>query len=282
MKSLLAGTLVFSTIFIFISCSKEKSYENGNPSTGSLTDDGTGDCYPKTVNGTYVADTALKQDFNTMLVTLDVTKAGRYNIFSDTVNGYWFKGSGVFNDTGMHSVTLQGYGKPGTAGIDNFLIVYDSSACNVAVTVDTAGGSGGGGGGGSNDWQFMAGSTTYQGTTLIDTLVTLLPPYLNFTYEGISAANDQLGFQLVDASGAINNGETYSTVISAGNSAVFAFMLGNGSDTYTTDATRNIIFTVTSHNTTTKTIVGTFSGQAKNNAGTTITITNGSFTAIYN
>ncbi|HRA12853.1 MAG TPA: hypothetical protein PKX31_14350, partial [Chitinophagaceae bacterium] len=64
-------------------------------------------------------------------------------------------------------------------------------------------------------------------------------------------------------------------------SAVFTFFLTGGGDQLTTDATRNLIFTVTGHDVPNKIITGSFAGQAKNNAGTTKNITNGTFTVNY-
>lgn len=138
MKTILYYLFLFSCILL-ITCQKEISFENGAPSKGSLLNDSTGNCYPKTVNGSYVAGDSLKADINTILVTVNVTTVGSYTIFSDTVNGYWFRGTGTFSHTGTNSITLKGYGTPVAQGVNNFLIVYDSSACNVAVTVAPAG-----------------------------------------------------------------------------------------------------------------------------------------------
>ena len=77
---------LFSSILL-ITCQKEVSHETGGiPSEGSLLDDGSGDCLPKTVNGSYVAGTALSATANTIQVAVNVTKTGSYTILSDTVN----------------------------------------------------------------------------------------------------------------------------------------------------------------------------------------------------
>ena len=138
MKRIFFYLLIVSCILL-IKCQKELSFDSGgNPSQGSLLDDGSGDCLPKTVNGNYIAQASLTSS-NTMQVTVNVTKVGSYNIFSDTVNNYYFKATGIFSTLGSHSVTLKGTGKPLQNGVDNFLIQYDSTACNVAVTVLPAG-----------------------------------------------------------------------------------------------------------------------------------------------
>ena len=131
--------LLLASSILLIKCQKELSFDTGGtPSQGSLQDDGSGDCLPKTLNGNYIAQASLTSS-NTMQVTVNVTTVGSYNIFSDTVNNYYFKATGIFSTLGSHSVTLKGTGKPLVEGVDNFLIQYDSTACNVAVTVLPAG-----------------------------------------------------------------------------------------------------------------------------------------------
>ncbi|HYM93295.1 MAG TPA: hypothetical protein VET23_04095, partial [Chitinophagaceae bacterium] len=136
MKKLLSWLIIFSSFFVINSCQKELSYENGNNlSLGSLQDDGTGNCLPKTVNGTYIQATSLAPATNTINVSVNVTKTGSYTIYSDTVNGYYFLAKGIFAATGVNQVTLKGSGTPLASGINNFLIVYDSTACSIPITV---------------------------------------------------------------------------------------------------------------------------------------------------
>ena len=126
--------LLFSVILI-TSCKKEYSYENGSiTSQGSLQDDGTGNCLPKTVNGIYISGTALGAS-NSISVSLNVTKAGTYSIYTDTVNGYYFRASGVFTTLGNNQVTFKAAGNPIASETDLFLITYDSTACSIPVTV---------------------------------------------------------------------------------------------------------------------------------------------------
>src|SRR5438876_5631644 len=128
---------------IINSCQKEVSFEAGkNASHGSLQSDGTGDCLPKTVNGAYVANTILIPATNTITVQVDVAKTGSYVVASDTVNGYYFRAAGTFPATGINTVTLKGNGTPLSAGTNNFVISYDSSICDIAVTVLPAGAGG--------------------------------------------------------------------------------------------------------------------------------------------
>lgn len=131
-KSLLWFLVLIAYI---MSCQKEKSYEvgNTNPSTGSLQSSLTGDCLGSAVAGSYKVDSALT-DSNYVDVNVDVITAGSYTIGSDTLNGFFFKGSGSFNDTGVVTVRLTGNGTPADVGTHIFTITYDSSQCTFSVT----------------------------------------------------------------------------------------------------------------------------------------------------
>lgn len=137
--------LSIASVFFFLviaSCQKEQSFEQGKVSKGSL--QGTfGDCLNKTVAGIYTATKALA-DSNYIDVDVDVTEAGRYTIYTDTVNGYYFRGTGNFTTIGSATVRMKGFGTPGTAGTDDFIVFFDSSFCNVSVTVISNSGSSGG------------------------------------------------------------------------------------------------------------------------------------------
>jgi hypothetical protein len=137
--------LSFAPVFVLlliVSCQKETSFEQGKLSHGSL-QDSLGDCLSKTVVGTYTAGKSLA-DSNFIDVTVNVTQPGRYTIYTDTVNGYYFKAAGTFSTAGTNTVRLKGAGTPGSAGNDDFFIFYDSSFCNVSVTVLANAGSSGG------------------------------------------------------------------------------------------------------------------------------------------
>lgn len=130
-------------LFLIISCQKEKSFELGQISKGSL-QDSLGDCLTKTVTGTYIAAKALN-DSNFIDVDVNVSQTGRYTIYTDTVNGYYFRGTGSFSKTGLNTVRLKGAGTPGVVGTDDFYIFFDSTFCDVSVTVQSGPGGGGGG-----------------------------------------------------------------------------------------------------------------------------------------
>lgn len=122
-------------------CQKELSYEtNGTPSAGLLQSDLSGDCLPKTVNGVYEATTALNGATSYIDVQVDVLVAGSYLIYTDTVNGIYFRTNGIFTITGLNTVRLKGFGTPVAAGISNFVVTYGITSCTVPVTILPAGG----------------------------------------------------------------------------------------------------------------------------------------------
>lgn len=130
----LAGLLIF-----VVACQKELSFELPNtPAEGSLQSDINGDCLPKTVNGAYAVGAALGAS-NTMTVSVNVTKAGTYEIGTDTVNGYFFRATGTFTATGINTITLLGNGTPFAPGTNNFVVSFDSTVCDIQVTVTQPG-----------------------------------------------------------------------------------------------------------------------------------------------
>lgn len=130
-------------LVVVMGCSKETSFETGGtPAEGSLQADGAGDCLPKTVNGVYEAAKALVGTDNTIVIQVDVQTTGSYDIRTDTVNGYSFRGTGIFSTTGINNVVLHGNGTPFAAGINNFIVSFDSTFCDIQVTVLPAGAGG--------------------------------------------------------------------------------------------------------------------------------------------
>ena len=228
------------------------------------------DCPNVTVNGTYQAGVPLG-GANSITLQINVATAGTYNI-SASINGMTFTGSGNLT-LASTSITLAGAGTPITATGSPFNLSVGTPACLIPIPVTAAP---------AIDWQFTAGSptTTFSGVTDFATLISVVPPIVTLAYTGSSGA-DVIIFTLNDISGTVSVGETYSTNATITNSAIFQYAINAGADNLTTDATRNLTFTVTGHNTTTKVITGTFTGNAKNDAGTTRAITSGTFTAAY-
>jgi len=125
---------------VAVGCQKETSFETGSaPSHGSLQSELTGDCLPKSVNGTYEVGKALVPATNTITVTVNVDTIGDYVIYTDTVNGYFFRATGIFTTLGPNVVTLRGSGTPFASGTNNFVVGYDSTFCDIQVIVASAG-----------------------------------------------------------------------------------------------------------------------------------------------
>lgn len=123
--------IISAGIFLF-SCQRELFFDT-LASAGSL-QDSSGDCLPKTIGGKYTAGINTG-DTNFIEVSVHVTRAGSYNVVTDSVNGYSFKATGNFTDTGIYVVRLAAKGTPTAAGINTFIIRYDNSQCLVKVNV---------------------------------------------------------------------------------------------------------------------------------------------------
>lgn len=133
-RILISGLLLAG---IFAACSKELSYEGPDiPSEGSMQSDITGDCLPKTVNGKYEVGIPLVADSNTIGVTVNVTVPGIYDISTDTINGFFFNAKGRFTTAGANAIKLRSTGTPFAAGVSNFRISFDSTFCDVQVTIN--------------------------------------------------------------------------------------------------------------------------------------------------
>src|SRR5437762_11331168 len=83
-------------------------------STGYLSKDESGNCFPVSLSGVYVADSLITAN-NFITVDVNVTSIGTYNIYTDSINGFVFKASGEFLNTGVNHVKLLCNGKPVTA-----------------------------------------------------------------------------------------------------------------------------------------------------------------------
>lgn len=140
MKTVKYLAIVMAGLFLFGACQKELSFEKGNAARGSLKDS-LGNCLPATPNGNYSADSTLT-DNNYVVIEVNFTTAGTYNIATDTSNGFSFQAIGSVKDTGLQTIRLVGTGRPVLAQLTNFAVVFDSSICMfaIAVAADTTGG----------------------------------------------------------------------------------------------------------------------------------------------
>lgn len=133
-KTTLISFLALFIILYGISCQDKYLVGYNLNSSGSLKSDAGGNCLPKTINGTFIAEKTLN-DSNFLELTVAVTKTGNYQIRSNTVNGFSFSGSGKFGSAGLNTIRLAATGKPLTAGISDFTISYDTSQCLISINV---------------------------------------------------------------------------------------------------------------------------------------------------
>ena len=128
------------TLFI-VACTKESSYESGlgiySTAAGTLKDS-LGNCQNITINGTYLVDTVMT-DSNYVVVTANITTPGNYKIYTDTVNGFWFRDSAYILGTGTQTFKLKGYGKPILPLTSNFTVYFNTSYCLFSVPLGTSG-----------------------------------------------------------------------------------------------------------------------------------------------
>ena len=129
------AVFVLGVLVFFFFC-KELSFEGADtPAEGAMQSALTGDCLPKTVTGTYKVAVPLVADSNTISVAVNVTTTGTYLVTTDTVNGFFFNATGRFTSPGTNTVKLRSNGTPFAAGVNNFRISFDSTFCDVQVTV---------------------------------------------------------------------------------------------------------------------------------------------------
>ena len=212
--------LISSLIFI-VACEKEKSFESGTaPSAGLLQSDASGDCFPKTVGGVFEEGKVLVADSNFIDVQVNVTKAGSYTIYTDTLNGFYFRATGTFSTTGTATVKLKGNGTPSNDGITNFTVTYTTSQCVVPVTVLPAGS-------GSVPAEFtLAGSPDV---------------CMNFALAGTYTVNTPMTpGNTVTINISVTTAGTYSISTPVSNGITFA-----GSGTLTSTGTQTIVLTAT-------------------------------------
>jgi hypothetical protein len=166
MKFLRLLILALTAGVVFSSCQKELSAETGT-AIGVLAKDAAGDCAPIGINGAYKQDTALNAT-NFVDIQLDVTQVGIYIISTDTVNGYYFRATGVTPLPGANTIRLVGFGKPLAVGTDVFTVKFGGTECefNVNVTLGT--------GGGGTTARFTFSSTGGACTVLLKRLIFML------------------------------------------------------------------------------------------------------------
>ncbi len=283
--------LCFSVTTLFLSCQKEYSLEIGQitSATGSLKDSTTGNCFASTVNGTYYNGVA-PGDTNYVEITVNVTSPGTYFIATNTQNGFSFSDSGFFDKTGYGTVRLKAISTPTLPVTTDFTVSFDTSVCSFSVNVKDSTGTGLGGGntGGGEDttqisdsaWRFSEGSNFYSGG--IDSgYKDNSSGAATFTYIYGTTSTGDTTFSLTILG--VGTDITTGTYKSSSGGAIFTFNdAANFNTLYQADAFTagtDLTVIITSYDTTTTIVEGTFSGTVRNSSGGFVTITNGKFKA---
>ena len=293
---------IFTLIVLFTGCSKEYSIETGASlaATGTLygtngicmNDSTVGTFYDGVIpNGTLTAanDTAY------VLVKVNVSTVGSYNITSDTQNGLYFSDSGYFTSTGIDTIKLKPVGTAILPISSSYTISFDSSTCYFMVAAQDStgtgrggntGGGGTGGGGGTitaGQWQFTTPTGTISGTGYAQGLTSL--GYNGLGLFGTTVTNDtSFAIDIALPSSTIPSSGTYTTT-GTNDFSIQPNGATSGSPYLEADITpagggKVVTIIITSYNSSTQEIIGTFSGTARSSTGASVAITNGAFDLI--
>lgn len=118
-----------------MACSKELSSEGpgfGGTALGTLLDSSS-NCKAVAIKGQYKELEALT-DSNYTEVSVNYITQGKYTIFTDTVNGMWFRDSGFAFAQGTKTIKLKGYGQPILPGTFTFQVNFGNSTCFFNIT----------------------------------------------------------------------------------------------------------------------------------------------------
>lgn len=88
------------------------------------------DCNGATIEGEYMIGKTLDST-NKLILVVDVQSTGYWSVSSNTINGYSFRGSGTFTQTGPgQTIELLGTGTPIASGINSFNLTSNSDSSN--------------------------------------------------------------------------------------------------------------------------------------------------------
>ena len=134
MKALKFFVLSVLGMIVFAACQKQLNFDLNEQSEGTLKVQSNMDCLGDSVSGNYKKDIPLTE-LNYIDVQTNITKVGRYLIYSDTINGCYFRGEGTFSTTGSNTARLTGFGMPVDTGLKTFKITYDANPGSCFVDI---------------------------------------------------------------------------------------------------------------------------------------------------
>jgi hypothetical protein len=241
-------------------------------------------CTSASFQGTYYKGTTLGSA-NIVTVSVNVISPGTYTITTGQSDGISFSGNGTFTTTGVQQVTLFGSGTPGNDTAANMAIEAGTSKCNLHVGVSAPPPI-------TSSWSFTEGGVTYSGifgnlNSFGDDLVSGKAMILygkssaDTTFEIIvhfngSPSQPIPGNYVSEPNSFSINSTEVQMYTDLPPTAKYIYYEKCG-----TCALSNLKLTVTisSYDATTKTVTGTFSGNAWNKNGDVVNITNGKFKA---
>jgi hypothetical protein len=90
-------------------------------------------CTGFTATGTWKAGQIIQAGVNTVVMNVNVTAVGIYNINITAVNGVSFTGTGLFNTLGVQSVLLEASGTPNNSGAYNYTVSSSTTTCTFSI-----------------------------------------------------------------------------------------------------------------------------------------------------
>jgi hypothetical protein len=92
-------------------------------------------CTSFNLSGAYTQGVLLAGSGNNVVLNVNVTKIGTYNITTTASNGITFKGTGALLTLGAATITLTAEGTPATAGTTNIAVTIGATTCSFPVIV---------------------------------------------------------------------------------------------------------------------------------------------------
>ena len=136
-KPLAIGTDNFKVSFDTSTCSFQISTIAQNPTAAYTLHGSPNTCMNFRMHGV-LAKNVPATDSNYVAIELDVRSPGIYSLKTNTVNGYYFSGTGKLTSTGIQSINLKAIGTPVQSGYDIFTVTATTTICNFTDTVLTA------------------------------------------------------------------------------------------------------------------------------------------------
>jgi hypothetical protein len=205
MKQLLRFFLFLVTTGVLLTaCQKELNFEIGN-AKGTIAKDANNNCAPITTNGSYVKNVALAAT-NYIDVQVNITELGNYIIKTDTVNGYYFYDSSAVAILGVNTFRLKGYGTPVNASIDDFVVSFDGSTCDVSIVVTATPG----GGSGAAEFTLMGSPNACANAKQSNNFFATIPTLAAVNHDTIYVDVTATGTYTINATTTPSNGLTFS------------------------------------------------------------------------